>query len=138
MNFVFVGEMRVSDKGLVHGQDLAKAMGVEHVRTLPKKGEVKLIVGRLLGGRKPAVLVQAESRGLPVVSVADVIDADTGKRLVELLTSKSFLEPYEKLALEALSGAKPQKTLDTTLLADIFPMPPKRGKGRKSKKVAAA
>lgn len=120
MKTVFVGEMAIGPQAIVHGADLAEAMGVPHARTLPKDTrDTKIVVGRLLGGRKPATLLQAEKKGLMIMTVQDMLDQATGKRLLDLLQKKEKLEPYERKAIEALQGAKSQR------------------KGRKSTKVSA-
>lgn len=101
---LFVGEINVGPKGCVHQQDFAAALGAERITSIPKDGEVPVVVGRLLKDRKPALLIQAEKRGLPISKVEDVMTPEVGRRIVELLKAKPRRETYEVVALEFLIG----------------------------------
>lgn len=136
---IIVGEIKFGEKGCVHQMDMAQAMGVERVTSIPKDQQVTVVVGRLLGNKEPAVLKQAKALGVTIRTVDEVFNDDVRASLLGILALKPKLEVYEKAAFGALSAAKPaQKSgLDTTLLADTFPMPPPRSK-KKGKHVAAA
>ncbi len=140
MNKVLVvGEVKIGEKGCVLQGDLAQAMGVERLTSIPKDTTgVSLVVGRLLGNREPETLVRAKALGLTIKSVDDVMNDDVRAELRTLLAMKSKRATYEQAALDYLNAmtkveAKPEpkaprKGLD--LLADVFPMP---RKGKKSK-----
>lgn len=101
---ILVGELRLSDKGVVHQRDLAEAMNAERLTAWPKEGDVLVVVGKLLAGRKPALLVKAEKNGADIITVAEVLNDDVRGRLRDLLTAKPRLENYERSALEFLVG----------------------------------
>lgn len=66
---ILVGEMKIDD-GIVHQQDLASCLEVERIVTWPKDtNDVQVIVGKLLAGRRTALLVRAEKASLPVTTV---------------------------------------------------------------------
>ncbi len=96
---IFVGEMRVSEKGLVHQPDLAAALGVERTTVYPKEGKPDVIVGRLLGGRKTAILAHAESHGTNIVTVESVLTDEVRGKLAAMLTAKPHPAPYERQVL---------------------------------------
>ena len=134
--------------GLVHQRDFAEALEAENLSgKMPKDPtNVRVVVGKLLGGRKPALLIAAEKKNLPMTTVDELLTPDVVTRLADVLAKKIKREGYESRALEALTSAivpsrtaaVPQsKRLDGEVLAGIFPMPPQRGKGRKGKKVVA-
>lgn len=138
---IVFGEIKIGEKGCVHQQDFAQAIGAQRLTTLPKEGEVQVIVGKLLKDRKPAQLVAAEKRGLPIATVEDVLHDTARVNLKAILLTKPKLETYEKAAFEALTTAGDGGTVPdmpakaaTQVLADVFPMPKKRGqKGKKAK-----
>jgi hypothetical protein len=105
------GEVKIGEKGCIHQHDFATALGAERVTSMPKDmTNVRVIVGTLLKNRKPALLVAAEKKELPIATVADVMDEQTGKRIVELLSGKPKRERYEAAALEFLAGPVPEVT----------------------------
>jgi hypothetical protein len=135
---VLIGEIRIGD-GVVHQKDFAAALDAERLVGWPKNFEdVEFIVGKLLAGRKPAMLHRAEKKGIEAVTVESVMTPEVTTKLVQLLEAKSKLESYETRALLSLKAtaatqAPPEQKSgpDTTLLANLFPMPPTRGKGKK-------
>jgi hypothetical protein len=135
---VLIGEIRFGDgKACVHQADFAQALEAERLTQWPKNFEdVGFVVGRLLANRKPAMLHRAEKSGIEPVTVDSLLTPEVRQRLIALLKAKATLAPYEKVALEHLESVTeaPPKALDTQVLADVFPTPPKRG--RKKAKVA--
>jgi len=139
---ILVGEIRVGERGAIHQADFASAIGAERLTSWPKNVDgVQVVVGKLLAGRKPALLVKAETNGLPIVAVADVLDDTVKAKLIALLTAKPKRETYEQAALDVLAATaavepkpsrKDRKALDHALLADILPVT----RGKKSKAVA--
>lgn len=136
-NVILIGELKIGD-GVVHQKDYAEALGAERLTQWPKSmDDVQVIVGRLLANRKPAMLIRCEKNQIATVTVDSTLAPEVTSKLITLLEAKAKRETYEERALLALkaTAAPPVKSLDTTLLADVFPMPPKRGK--KSKKAAS-
>lgn len=132
---ILIGEIRIAN-GCVHQADFATALDAERLTAWPKNFEdVEFVVGRLLAGRKPAMLAKCEKNGIETVTVDSLMTDDVRQRLIDLLKAKPSLAPYEALALGHLKEAMAPKGPDTQLLADVFPLPPKRGK--KKNKAAA-
>ena len=103
---IIVGEVRIGD-GCIHQADFAEALGAERLTSIPKNfepNEVAVVVGKPLRGKMPVIVDRAKAKEIAVLTVADVLDAATGKRIVELLNSKPKLERYEAKAIEELSA----------------------------------
>ncbi len=105
MKLILIGELRLTDKAAVHQADLAQALDAEKITAWPKEGDVRVIMGKLLGSRKPAMLHRAEKNGATIEPLADVLTNDVRARLREVLAAKPKLETYERLALEWLGAA---------------------------------
>src|SRR4051812_28471996 len=102
---ILVGEIRIGAKGVVHQLDFAEALNAERLTALPPDlTDVRVVVGRLLGNRKPAVLLAAEKRGVPTVSVDELLIPDVVTKLADVLGRKIKREGYESRALEALTA----------------------------------
>lgn len=106
---IFVGEAKVGG-GCVHQADLAEAMGVERLKTLPKDTtNLKVIVGRPLRGKLPAIVAKAEAKDVPVLKVEDVLANTMNKAIVRKLVAilqgreeNGKLYGYERAALTEL------------------------------------
>jgi hypothetical protein len=129
---ILIGEIRVGDTGAVHQQDLAAVLEAERLSAWPKEGTPSVIVGRLLAGRKPALLVRAENDGVPTALVESVMTPEVCNKLVVLLEGKPKRETYEERALIFLKGIAAQQPLNPVRTPGAEP--PKR---RKKSKAAA-
>src|SRR5687767_2149510 len=117
---IICGEVRIGERGAIHQTDFAAALGAERL-TAPPKGweDVQIVVGRLLGNRKPAMLVKAQKANVPVWSVGDVMNEGVRNKLVALLNGKTKLESYERAALETLMADLPSQAFQA--LAEATP-----------------
>ncbi len=130
MKVLMFGEIVVGT-GVIHQADFAKAFDAERLTAKPKDTtNVRVVVGRLLKGKKPALLAWAEKKGLPIIKVDDLLTQDAITKLADVLGAKVMRESYESRALEALTAmiVPSSRTVESQVLAAT----PKRGSKKKA------